>query len=192
MPGFTAPKLLWVLKHEPQIIKRIHKVLLPKDCLRDKLSGEAISDRSYSAGTLWLDTEKREWSEQMLSATHLSKDQMSTLVEGSELRAELSADLTREWGLSSSPVIAGGAGDNAAGAIGMGAVEPENTFLSLGTSGVYLVVQPDLPAKSGSASPRLLSLYPEYMASNGSHSQRFQLPELDCRCDPTERIGIYR
>ena len=142
MPGFTAPKLLWVHKHEPQIFKQIHKVLLPKDYLRFKLSGETISDRSDSAGTLWLDTEKREWSEPMLSATHLSKDQMPTLVEGSEPGAQLSANLTREWGLSSSPVIAGGAGDNAAGAIGMGAVEPGNAFLSLGTSGVYFVVNP--------------------------------------------------
>ncbi len=67
---------------------------------------------------------------------------MPTLVEGSEPGAQLSADLTCEWGLSSSPVIAGGAGDNAAGAIGMGAVEPGNAFLSLGTSGVYFVVNP--------------------------------------------------
>ena len=74
MPGFTAPKLLWVLKHEPQIFKQIHKVLLPKDYLHYKLSGEAIPDMSDSAGTLWLNTEKREWSEQMLSETHLSKD----------------------------------------------------------------------------------------------------------------------
>ena len=142
MPGFTVPKLLWVHKHEPQIFKQIHKVLLPKDYLRFKLSGETISDRSDSAGTLWLDTEKRAWSEPMLSATHLSKDQMPTLVEGSEPGAQLSPNLTREWGLSSSPVIAGGAGDNAAGAIGMGAVEPGNAFLSLGTSGVYFVVNP--------------------------------------------------
>ena len=135
MPGFTAPKLLWVLKHEPQIFKRIHKVLLPKDYLRYKLSGETISDMSDSAGTLWLDTEKREWSEKMLSATHLSKDQMPTLVEGSEPGAQLSAKLTCGWGLSSSPVIAGGAGDNAAGAIGMGAVEPVSyTPLTLPTN----------------------------------------------------------
>ena len=142
MPGFTAPKLLWTLKNEPEIFKQIHKVLLPKDFLRYKLSGEMISDRSDSAGTLWMDTAKRNWSDRMLSATHLSRDQMPRLVEGSDEGGALSPKLTREWGLSSPPVIAGGAGDNAAGAVGIGAVQPGNAFLSLGTSGVFFVVNP--------------------------------------------------
>ena len=98
MPGFTAPKLLWVLKHEPQIFKQIHKVLLPKDYLRYKLSGETISDMSDSAGTLWLDTEKCEWSEKMLSATHLSKDQMPNLIEGSKPGAQLKCGFDTQVG----------------------------------------------------------------------------------------------
>ena len=128
----------------------------------------------------------------MLSATHLSKDQMPTLVEGSEPGAQLSANLTREWGLSSSPVIAGGAGDNAAGAIGMGAVEPGNAFLSLGTSGVYFVVNPTFLPSPDQGAHAFCHCIPNTWHQNGSHSQRFQLPELDCRRDPTKRIGTDR
>ena len=146
---------------------------------------------SDSAGTLWLDTEKREWSEKMLFSTHLSKDQMPTLVEGSEPGAQLSAKFTREWGLSSSPVIAGGAGDNAAGAIGMGAVEPGNAFISLGTFGVYFVVNPNFLPSPEQGVHAFCHCIPNTWHQM-SHSQRFQLSELDCRRDPTKRIRIDR
>ncbi|GIR89954.1 MAG: hypothetical protein CM15mP88_3230 [Pseudomonadota bacterium] len=189
MPGFTAPKLLWVHKHEPQIFKQIHKVLLPKDYLRFKLSGETISDRSDSAGTLWLDTEKREWSEPMLSATHLSKDQMPTLVEGSEPGAQLSAKLTRS-GAILEPCHCRRCWRQCRRSHRDGCCRTWKCLPIPWNFRSLFRRQPNLPAKSGSGRPCLLPLYPKYMASNGSHSQRFQLSELDCRRDPTERIEL--
>ncbi len=142
MPGFTAPKLLWVQQHEPEIFHKVHKVLLPKDYLRFRLSGEYVSEMSDSAGTSWLNVAERDWSEEMLAATHLTKDHMPRLVEGSEPAGLLRKDLCEAWGMEKPPIIAGGAGDNAAGAIGIGAVKAGDAFLSLGTSGVLFVVTP--------------------------------------------------
>jgi xylulokinase len=141
MPGFTAPKLLWVREHEPEIFNRTARVLLPKDWLRFMLSGEAVSEMSDAAGTLWLDVGARDWSDELLTATGLTRDHMPRLVEGSEVSALLKPDLAARWGVGSgSPVrIAGGAGDNAASAVGMGLVEPGQGFVSLGTSGVVFV-----------------------------------------------------
>jgi xylulokinase len=140
MPGFTAPKLLWIRKNEPNIFSRIRKVLLPKDFLRFRLCGEAISDMSDSSGTLWMDTAARDWSDIMLAATSLSRDQMPRLVEGTSPGGVLRTALAREWGLGANIIIAGSAGDNAAGAIGVGAIKSGSAFISLGTSGVYFVV----------------------------------------------------
>ncbi|MDP9930393.1 xylulokinase [Variovorax paradoxus] len=141
MPGFTAPKLLWVREHEPEIFHRTARVLLPKDWLRFMLSGEAVSEMSDAAGTLWLDVGARDWSDDLLAATGLTRDHMPRLVEGSEVSALLKPELAVRWGVGSgSPVrIAGGAGDNAASAVGMGLVEPGQGFVSLGTSGVVFV-----------------------------------------------------
>ncbi len=139
MPGFTAPKLEWVRRHEPEVFGNIAKVLLPKDYVRQRLSGAAVSDMSDSAGTLWLDVEKRAWSEELLEATGLKLEQMPDLVEGSQVSAELRQDLATRWGMAKRPAIAGGAGDNAASACGIGAVKPGGAFLSLGTSGVLFV-----------------------------------------------------
>ena len=139
MPGFTAPKLLWVAEHEPEIFRRVVKVLLPKDYLRLRLTGEYATDMSDAAGTLWLDVAKRAWSEEMIAATELRSDVMPQLYEGSEATGSLRRALAKEWGMREDVVIAGGAGDQAAGAVGMGVVEPGQAFLSLGTSGVYFV-----------------------------------------------------
>lgn len=136
MPGFTAPKLMWVAAHEPEVFARVAKVLLPKDYLRYRLSGDHVADVSDASGTLWLDVQNRRWSEEMLAATGLDLSHMPRLVEGSAPSASLSPSLARQWGLSGEVVIAGGAGDNAAGAAGIGAVVPGSAFLSLGTSGV--------------------------------------------------------
>ncbi|MDO5102535.1 MAG: xylulokinase [Lautropia sp.] len=140
MPGFTAPKLLWVREHEPELFARVHKVLLPKDWLRFKLSGEHVSEMSDAAGTLWLDVGRRAWSEDMLAATGLSLDQMPSLVEGSQASARLRPELAHRWGMADQVVIAGGGGDNAASAIGISAIHPGQGFVSLGTSGVIFVV----------------------------------------------------
>lgn len=136
MPGFTAPKVLWVKNHEPSNFTKIHKVLLPKDYLRFLLTGDYASDMSDSAGTSWLDVAKRNWSEDMLATTGLTKSHMPKLYEGSDVTGTLSQELAFKWGMQAVPVVAG-AGDNAAGAIGLGIVSSGQAMISLGTSGVY-------------------------------------------------------
>ena len=140
MPGFTAPKLMWVGRHEPEVFARVAKVLLPKAYVRYRMTGEMVEDMSDAAGTLWLDVGRRSWSEPVLEATGLKLHHMPRLVEGSEVSAPLSPELADRWGMSANVVIAGGAGDNAASAIGLGAIAPGDAFLSLGTSGVLFRV----------------------------------------------------
>jgi len=140
MPGFTAPKLLWVARHEPALFEQTATVLLPKDYLRWMMSGEKVSDMSDSAGTLWLDVARRDWSDSLLAACGLTRDHMPRLVEGSDISATLKNDIARAWGLRDDVVIAGGGGDNAASAVGIGAVNPGDAFISLGTSGVLFAV----------------------------------------------------
>ncbi len=139
MPGFTAPKLMWVKNNEPGIFSRIKKILLPKDYVRLRMTGEYVSEMSDAAGTLWLDVEKRCWSSKMLRACELGIEHMPSLVEGSDPSGTLRADIAAQWGIKNSVIVAGGAGDNAAGAVGVGTVIPGRAFLSLGTSGVYFV-----------------------------------------------------
>lgn len=138
MPGFTAPKLLWVKEHEPRIFDAVRAVLLPKDYVRLVLTGDMASDMADSAGTLWLDVGGRNWSQAMLAACDLSETQMPTLFEGSAITGRLRASVAERWGMSAVPVAAGG-GDNAAAAAGIGAVNDGDAFLSLGTSGVIFV-----------------------------------------------------
>jgi len=140
MPGFTAPKLLWVEQHEPDVFARIGSVLLPKDWLRLQLTGERVSEPSDAAGTLWLDVASRDWSDELLAACHLRRAQMPRLVESNEASGVLKPALAKAWGLTPEVIVAGGAGDNAASAIGIGAVAPGDGFISLGTSGVLFVV----------------------------------------------------
>ena len=139
MPGFTAPKLLWVKHHEADNFARIDKVLLPKDYLRWLLTGDFAGDMSDAAGTLWLNTQKREWDTNLLEACGLTLAHMPKLFEGNQITGTLQSDLASRWGLLEVPVVAG-AGDNAAGAIGVGIVKPGQGMISLGTSGVYFVV----------------------------------------------------
>ena len=140
MPGFTAPKLLWVARHEPEIFRRVAKVLLPKAYVRYRLTGEMVEDMSDAAGTLWLDVGQRRWSALLLDATGLDLHHMPRLVEGSEASALLAPEFVRRWGMTKDVVVAGGAGDCAASAIGLGAIAPGDAFLSLGTSGVVFRV----------------------------------------------------
>lgn len=138
MPGFTAPKLAWVRRHEPEIFDQVRSVLLPKDWLRLHLTGEKASDMSDAAGTLWLDVAARDWSDAMLAATGLTRGHMPRLHEGPEVTGALRADVAKGWGMDRVPVVAGG-GDNAAGAIGVGVISDGEALLSLGTSGVIFV-----------------------------------------------------
>lgn len=145
-PGFTAPKLSWVRAHRPDIFERVAKVLLPKDYLRLWLTGEHVSEMSDAAGTSWLETGARDWSDALLEATGLSRAHMPGLVEGSDVSGVLRAEVAAEFGFDAVPV-AGGGGDNAASAIGMGVVREGQAFVSLGTSGVLFAAngayQPD-------------------------------------------------
>jgi len=136
MPGFTAPKLLWVARHEPEVFRAVKSVLLPKDALRLRLTGEKATDLSDASGTLWLDVGARAWSGEMLEATGLAASHMPRLHEGSEPTGRLRPDVADELGLPRDAVVAAGAGDQAGGAAGVGVVAPGQAFLSLGTSGV--------------------------------------------------------
>jgi xylulokinase len=139
MPGFTAPKLLWVSRHEPDVFSRTACVLLPKDYVRLKLTGEKVSDMSDASGTAWLNVGKRDWSDALLAATGLSRSHMPRLVEGTNSSGMLTVAAAEQLQIPRC-VVAGGGGDNAASAVGLGVVSPGQAFLSLGTSGVLFVV----------------------------------------------------
>lgn len=150
MPGFTAPKLAWVRRHEPEIFAATRQVLLPKDYVRLMMTGEKVSDMSDSAGTLWLDVAQRDWSDILLDATGLTRAHMPRLVEGTDISGTLRADVAARWGMRAVGV-AGGAGDNAAGAAGVGVVRDGDALLSLGTSGVIFVSTHQLRANPDGA-----------------------------------------
>ena len=135
-PGFTAPKVEWVRRTEPELFDRLAKVLLPKDYLRLWLTGEHVSDMSDAAGTSWLDVGARDWSGALLSRSGLGRGTMPRLVEGAAPSGELRRALAERWGLSAGVVVAGGGGDNAASALGAGVTDEGAAFISLGTSGV--------------------------------------------------------
>ncbi|MCW5321701.1 xylulokinase [Verminephrobacter aporrectodeae subsp. tuberculatae] len=147
MPGFTAPKLLWLRTHEPALFAQIRRVLLPKDWLRLQLTGQAVSDMSDASGTLWLDVGARAWSDPLLQACGLERAHMPALAEGSARAGVLRDDVARRWGLPAGVLLAAGAGDNAASAVGVGARTAGQGFVSLGTSGVvFRVTQSFAPA----------------------------------------------
>jgi xylulokinase len=150
MPGFTAPKLLWVARHEPAVFERVRRVLLPKDWLRWRMTGEYATDMSDAAGTLWLDVARRDWSDELLAACNLSRAHMPGLHEGPEATGKLRADLAQRWGLRPIPVAAG-ASDNAAGALGAGVFRAGDAMLSLGTSGVVFVATREFVSNPGQA-----------------------------------------
>ncbi|HSK39484.1 MAG TPA: xylulokinase [Arenibaculum sp.] len=147
MPGLTAPKLLWVRRHEPGIFAAVAKVLLPKDYVRLKLTGDLVTDRSDAAGSLLLDEARREWSPAILEACGLGLGHLPRLADGTEPTGRLRAEVAQAWGLDAGRdggiIVAGGAGDAAAGAVGIGAVGAGDAFVSLGTSAQVFVTTPD-------------------------------------------------
>lgn len=161
MPGFTAPKLRWVAEHEPEVFAKVAKVLLPKDYVRLHLTGEPVSDLSDASGTAWLDVARRAWSPTLLALCGLSQTQMPRLVEGSEVSGLLSASAADTLGLKAGIPVAGGAGDNASSAIGMGNVNAGEGFLSLGTSGVLFVVTPRYQPDAASATHAFCHAVPQ-------------------------------
>lgn len=143
LPGFTAPKLLWVRRHQPEIYARIAHILLPKDYVRYRLTGDYATDMAGASGTLWLDVPGRRWSAEMLSALDVPPGWMPPVHEGPQVTGAISKEAAGETGLlSGTPVIAGG-GDQAAQAVGVGAVNPGVVALTLGTSGVVFAPTAD-------------------------------------------------
>ena len=161
MPGFTAPKLRWLAKHEPAVFTKIAKVILPKDYIRFMLTGEFVSDMSDASGSMWLDVEKRAWSAELLKLTGLTEAHMPSLVEGSAASGNLTPQAAETLGLPVGIVVAGGAGDNASSAVGMGAVNAGEGFLSLGTSGVLFVVTPKYQPNASSATHAFCHAVPD-------------------------------
>ena len=151
LAGFTAPKLLWVKKHEPKIFSQVAKVLLPKDYIRFRMTGDCASDMSDSSGTYWLDIAKRDWSDKLLAAGSMSIDQMPKLYEGTDATGRLTPAVAKAWGMPKRPVVAGGGGDNAAAACGIGAVTDNSALVSIGTSGVLFVSNDTFRPNAGRA-----------------------------------------
>ena len=136
LTGFTAPKLLWVRRNEPLVYSRITQALLPKDYIRFRLTGEYATDLAGASGTLWLDVSKRQWSEEMLSLFEIPGEWLPPVHEGPQITGVIGVSAAAETGLRpGTPVVAGG-GDQAAQAVGVGAVRPGVIVLTLGTSGV--------------------------------------------------------
>ena len=167
MPGFTAPKIAWMRKHEPQVYQHIDAVLLPKDYVRLRLTGHHVSEMSDAAGTFWLDVGARDWSDDLLEATGLSRSHMPRLVEGSAPSGELLPELAERWGVKGPVVVAGGAGDNAAAACGVGVVTPGSAFVSIGTSGVLFVSNAAFSPNTDGAVHAFCHAIPQDLASDG-------------------------
>ncbi len=150
-PGFTAPKLVWLAEHEPQVFARVAKVLLPKDYLSYWLTGRMVSDMSDSAGTAWMDVGARDWSDRLLRASGMRADQMPDLIEGTGQVGPVLPGLAGELGLPEGVMVIAGGGDNAAAACGVGALGEGDGFVSLGTSGVLLAARDGFTPKPDSA-----------------------------------------
>jgi xylulokinase len=149
LTGFTAPKILWVKNHEPEIFARARHVLLPKDYIRFKLTGELAMDKADGSGTMLFDLATRSWSSEVLAALGIPAEWLPPTFEGTEVTGEVTSRASEETGLlAGTPVVAGG-GDQSAQAVGVGAVRPGIVGLTLGTSGVVFastdscLIEPD-------------------------------------------------
>lgn len=136
LTGFTAPKLLWVRDNEPEIYAKVRHVLLPKDYVRYKLTGDMATDRTGAAGTSLLDLRTRDWAEDVLDALEIPHEWLPSTHEGSEVTGTISAAASEATGLPTGISVVGGGGDQAAQAVGVGAVEEGIVAVTLGTSGV--------------------------------------------------------
>ena len=142
LTGFTAPKILWVKENEPEIFSRAKHVLLPKDYIRYKLTNKYAMDKADGAGTVLFDLKIRDWSDEVLAALKIPRAWMPNTFEGTEITGYITEEAASLTGLKAgTPVVAGG-GDQAAGAVGMGVVEPGIVGLTVGTSGVVFATTP--------------------------------------------------
>lgn len=137
--GFTAPKILWVKKHEPENFERIAKIMLPKDYLAYRLSGVHCTDYSDASGMLLLDVKNKCWSKEMMEICSIKEEQLPKLYESYEVVGTLQRDIAEKLGLSSNVKVIAGAGDNAAAAVGTGTVGNGMCNISLGTSGTIFI-----------------------------------------------------
>jgi xylulokinase len=136
LTGFTAPKILWVQQHEPDVWRRARHILLPKDYIRYKLTGEYAVDRAGGAGTILFDLKKRSWSEEVCRALDIPAEMLPPTFEGPQISGQISPAAAEATGLAAGTPVVGGGGDQAAQAVGVGAVQPGIIALTLGTSGV--------------------------------------------------------
>lgn len=143
MPGFTAPKLLWLARNDPTLHSRIAHVLLPKDYIGFRLHGRLVTDPSDAAGTSWFDQSAREWSDRLCALSKSRRGWLPQVLHGTQMAGTLLPDVAAELGLPAGIPIAAGAGDAAAGAVGIGAVQAGDGFISLGTSGQVFVTTPE-------------------------------------------------
>lgn len=149
--GFTAPKLLWMKKHEPELFAAIHKIMLPKDYINYCLTGVFATEYSDAAGTLLLDVRNKRWSKKMLKICEVTEEQLPRLYESYEPIGTIKPELARRFGLPENVKVAAGAADNAAAAIGTGTVGNGNCNISLGTSGTLFIPCKDYDAEWGRA-----------------------------------------
>jgi xylulokinase len=165
MPGFPAPKLLWLAKHEPELLAQARFILLPKDLVRLRLTGEIVSDEADSSATLLMDTAAGEWSEPILEAVGIDRGRLPRLAESAAVVGVLRREHAGRWRLPAGTPVIAGAGDNMCGGIGAGVIGSGQAFISLGTSGVYFLANDRFVPSRGS----------------GMHTHRHALPGLYCQ-----------
>ncbi len=168
LTGFTAPKLLWVRAHEPELYARIAHVLLPKDYVRLRLTGERAIDVADASGTLLFDVAGRRWSDEVLDALELDAGMLPRVLESPDVSG------TTPDGIP----VAAGAGDQAAGAVGVGVDRPGPLSIQIGTSGVVFAALRRVSGRRGSSRPRVLSRRSRRLARNGRHALRRRLAGL--------------
>ena len=165
MPGFPAPKLLWLTRHEPSLLSRARRVLLVKDYVRLRLTGEAVSDLADASATLLMETVPGRWSDEIASACGIATGVLPRLVASNAVSGALRPMLASRWGMRAGLPVAGGGGDNMCGGVGAGVVARGDAFISLGTSGVYFV-----------ANDRFVPAL-----SRGMHTHRHAVTNLYCQ-----------
>ncbi|NLC78188.1 MAG: xylulokinase [Ruminococcaceae bacterium] len=149
LPGFTAGKILWVRKHEPELFAKCAHILLPKDYIRYMLTGEYATEVSDASGMNLLDVRTRDWSDEVLDKLKLDKKLFGKMYESCEVTGRVTAKAAALTGLKEGTVVVGGAGDNAAAAVGTGVVEKGKAFTTIGTSGVVFAHSDDVTIDKG-------------------------------------------
>ena len=178
LTGFTAPKILWLRNNEPRNFAKTVKVLLPKDEIRRRLTGEFATEVSDASGTLLLDVVKRKWSKPLLSKLDLDASLLPKCYESEEVTGTLTSEVAKKLGLSTDCVVVGGAGDCAAGAVGNGIVKKGLLNTSLGTSGVVFAHSDEPQYDPQGRLPHFLSCSQRKMAPDGRHAYRCRSPAV--------------